>query len=276
MRAEELRFVYAGDREIAVTILRFILSQGARPFALMIPENGSHSEQLIALVDHLTPDRVWRGKQFLEERNVSLMREQAPHYLFGIHFPVIIPERILSLPEVGVLNLHPAYLPYNRGWHNSAWALLDDTPYGGTLHLMNQSVDTGDIIHQKRVQPAPNDTGNSLYAKALKAEIDTFTEAWPMLLTGTPPRSAQDPTTGTTHRKRDLVGSGVQRIDLDTPVPPRQLLRKLRALTTNTPNEAAFFEEEGVRYRVRVTIDHESVDAPSLSAAEVSVTVAAR
>jgi len=276
MRPNELRFIYAGDREIAVTVLRFIQSQGARPFAVMVPENGSHSEQLIALADHLSPDRIWRGKQFLEERNVALMKEEAPHYLFGIHFPLIIPNRILSLPEVGVLNLHPAFLPYNRGWHNSAWALLDETPYGGTLHFMNQGVDTGDIIHQKQVQPTPDDTGNSLYRKALQAEVEAFIEAWPLLLTGAPPRRAQDPSAGTTHRKKDLAGSGVQRIDLDTPVPPRELLRKLRALTTNAPEEAAFFEENGVRYRVRVTVDRESTMSPSLSAPALSAAVGVR
>ena len=256
MQARELKFVYAGDRQIAVTVLEFLLAQGARPQALMVPDEGqaSHAAQLIALCSHLDEDAIWRGKQFLEERNVERMRALAPHYIFGIHFPLIIPRNILTLPSVGVLNLHPAYLPYNRGWHNSAWALLDDTPYGGTLHFMNEGVDTGDIIHQRRVIPAPDDTGDSLYKKALQAEVETFVEAWPQLLSGNPRRIVQDPAAGTAHRKKDLAASGVQRIDLDAPVSPRDLLRRMRALTTNSPAEAAYFEENGRRYRVRVTI----------------------
>jgi hypothetical protein len=60
-------------------------------------------------------------------------------------------------------------------------------------------------------------------------------------------------------------------------VPPRDLLRKLRALTTSAPSEAAFFEDGGVRYRVRVTIDREPVPAPPSRAAEtVPATVSAR
>lgn len=258
MRPDQLKFIYAGDREIAVTVLRFILEQGAKPQALMVPEGGSHSAELIALCGHLDDSRIWRGKQFLEERSVKAMHDIAPHYLFGIHFPLIIPRNVLELPSVGVLNLHPAFLPYNRGWHNSAWAMLDRTPYGGTLHFMNEGVDTGDIIHQKRVAPSPDDTGNSLYRKALQAEVETFVEAWPLLLSGTPPRTKQDPSVGTTHRKKDLAASGIQRIDLDTPIPPRDLLQKLRALTTNSPGEAAWFEEDGARYRVRVTVERES------------------
>ena len=260
MRAEDLKFVYAGDRQIAVTILQFLLSAGARPLALMVPDRpgASHSDELIALCDHLDDRHIWKGKQFTEPRNVERMKELNLHYLFGIHFPLIIPETVLSLPSVGVLNLHPAYLPYNRGWHNSAWALLEDTPYGGTLHFMNAGVDTGDIVHQKQVTPAPDDTGNSLYRKALDAEVEAFIEAWPRLLTGQPPRMPQDPDAGTAHRKKDLAASGVQRIDLDMPVAPRQLLRKLRALTTNSPSEAAYFDEGGKRYRVRVTIEQDT------------------
>ena len=263
MDVGELRFIYAGDRQIGVTILEFLLAQGARPLALIVPDEdkASHAKQLIALCSHLAPDHVWRGAQFREPANVARMRELAPHYIFGIHFPLIIPREVLTLPSVGVLNLHPAYLPYNRGWHNSAWALLDGTPYGGTLHFMNEGVDTGDIIHQKLVTPAPDDTGDTLYRKALAAEVDAFKEAWPKLLSGRPPRKVQDPAAGTAHKKKDLAASGVQRIDLDQPVPPRDLLRRLRALTTNSPAEAAYFEENGVCYRVRVQIDREMSSA---------------
>ena len=260
MKPEELRFVYAGDREIAVTVLKFLLAQGARPFALMVPEDGraSHSAELIQLCGHLDKSRIWRGKQFLEESNVQAMRQFDPHYIFGIHFPLIIPRSVLDIPSVGVINLHPAFLPYNRGWHNSAWALLDGTPYGSTLHFMNEGVDTGDIIHQKRVQPAPDDTGNSLYRKALAAEVDTFLEAWPLLLSGAPPRMVQDPDAGTAHKKKDLDASGIRRIDLEETVKAGELLRRLRALTTNAPAEAAFFEADGERYRVRVTVEKDA------------------
>jgi methionyl-tRNA formyltransferase len=259
VEAKDLRFIFAGDRPIAVTILQFLLSQGARPLALMVSDasNASHSAELISLCDHLGPDCIWRGKSFLEEQNTKRMRDFSLQYIFGIHFPLIIPRQILSLPSVGVLNLHPAYLPYNRGWHNSAWAMLEETPYGGTLHFMNEGVDTGDIVHQKRVMAAPDDTGDSFYKKAVQAEIDTFIEAWPMLVSGRPRRIPQDATAGTAHKKRDLEASGVQRLDLDQPMPGRQFLNKLRALTTSSPSEAAYFEEDGARYRVRVAIQRE-------------------
>jgi methionyl-tRNA formyltransferase len=255
--AEDLRFIYAGDRRISVDILEFLLSQGARPQALMVPDDtlASHSAELIALCTHLGKDHIWRGKSFQEPHNVERMRNLAPQYIFGIHFPLIIPRVVLNLPTVGVLNLHPAFLPYNRGWHNSAWALLENTPYGGTLHFMNEGVDTGDIVHQKRVTVMPDDTGNSLYQKALRTEVETFIEAWPLLLSGHPPRTAQDGSVGTAHKKRDLAASGVQRLDLDETTTGRALLDRLRALTTNSPAEAAYFEENGVRYRIRVTIE---------------------
>jgi methionyl-tRNA formyltransferase len=120
---------------------------------------------------------------------------------------------------------------------------------------MNEGVDTGDIVHQKRVISAPDDTGNSLYQRAVQAEIETFIEAWPLLLSGHPPRTPQLASAGTAHKKKDLTTSGVQRLNLDEATTGRELLNKLRALTTNSPAEAAYFEENGAKYRVRVTIE---------------------
>jgi hypothetical protein len=49
----------------------------------------------------------------------------------------------------------------------------------------------------------------------------------------------------------------VRRIDCAATVRAGDLLRRLRALTTSDPAEAAYFEEDGARYRVRVSIERE-------------------
>jgi hypothetical protein len=71
------------------------------------------------------------------------------------------------------------------------------------------------------------------------------------------PRRAQPDGTGTSHRREELLRDEVRRIDPDAPVPAKDLLRRLRALTTNTPAEAAYVELDGVRYGVRITLHRE-------------------
>ena len=50
-----------------------------------------------------------------------------------------------------ILNLHIAYLPYNRGAHPNFWAFYDNTPTGVTIHLIDGGVDTGPIVKQRFV-----------------------------------------------------------------------------------------------------------------------------
>jgi methionyl-tRNA formyltransferase len=202
----------------------------------------------------LPPDRVLVGKQFREPSSVELLRSLELDYIIGVHFPYLVPESVLDIPRVGVLNLHPAFLPYNRGWHTPSWAILDETPIGATLHFMDRGLDTGDVVAQVEIEIRPEDTAHTLYGRLLDLEVDLFQEAWPLLASGDPPRRKQSPDDGTSHNRADLSDDSVQRLDLETSATVKDLLRTLRALTTNDLSEAAYFETDGRRYRVQVTI----------------------
>jgi methionyl-tRNA formyltransferase len=209
------------------------------------------------MCSHLSASEILVGTQFRQPEGLRLLRNSALDYIIGIHFPYITPESVLSIPRRGVLNLHPAYLPYNRGWHTPSWALLDKTPIGATLHFMDGGVDTGDIVHRRALAPTPSDTANTLYQRLKQLEFEVFKEAWPQIVAETFKRLPQDPTSGTAHQRQDLFSPDVQQIMLDAQVEAGQLIRKLRALTTDRTSEAAYYEVDGRRYRIQVTISEE-------------------
>lgn len=256
MTSKALRFAFAGDRDLSVTILRWLVDQGARPLALLVTERGkaSHADELVQICDFLAPEDVLRGKSFRKPEHLSRLRELDLDYVIGIHFPYIIPPEVLEVPRLGVLNLHPAFLPYNRGWHTPSWAILEGTPIGATLHFMDTGVDTGDIVHQEQLEVSAGDTAHGLYARLKQLEVDVFKRAWPKLLAGNLRRQQQDPAAGTFHKRSELFTDGVQRICLDDVSRAGDLLCRLRALTTSEPAEAAYYDVAGRRYRVQVVI----------------------
>ncbi len=71
--------------------------------------------------------------------------------LFGTS---IIKENILSLPKIGTINFHSSILPYYKGSRVEFWQLYyDDYDYcGSTVHYVDTSVDTGDIIIQEKIE----------------------------------------------------------------------------------------------------------------------------
>lgn len=256
-----LRIAFAGDRDISVHVLDFILSQGVKPLALLVPDGvgASHDKELISLCSFLGSESVLQGKCFREPDGIGLLRRLDLDYIVGIHFPYIVPEAVLSIPRIGVLNLHPAFLPFNRGWHTPTWAIMENTPIGATLHFMDLEVDTGDIVHQKRLNVSPGDTANTLYQRLKKLELEVFEEAWPKLAFGSFQRKPQSRGEGTIHRRVELFAERVQQIDLNEMVKTGDLLVRLRALTTNRIEEAAYYEVEGKRYRIQVVI-HEDTE----------------
>ncbi len=249
-----LRIVFAGDRDIAVKVLKFIIDEGVRPLALLIPDEkkATHAQELITLCSHLDKEKILEGEKFKTKAGKNLLKNLNLDYIISIHFPYIYPKEIIEIPKHGIINLHPAYLPYNRGWHTPTWAIWEETPFGASLHFVNEKIDAGDIIHQKLLEIFPHDTADTLYKRVKDLELETFKEAWPLLVSFTYTRKPQPVTEGTFHKKEDI--KKLQFIDLEQQVKAGDLVRRIRALTTNNIKEAAFFILNGKKYRVQIRI----------------------
>ncbi len=247
------RLVYAANRKIGLRCLKILLEFGWRPVALLTA-SGKRAECAEEMAELLKGVPLLRGKSFREPEGIQMLRSLEPDYLLSVHFPYIVPSEVLVIPKIGALNLHPAYLPYNRGWHTPSWAILEGTPYGATLHWMDEGLDTGPIALRRRLQVRPSDTAHTLYQRVLDLEEELFREAVPLMAARSLPRIPQE-AEGTEHAISDL--ERVQRLDLERRCSMGELLTLLRALTTNRWSEAAYFTVDGVRYRVRVEIKEE-------------------
>lgn len=245
-----MKYGFAGDRLISVNLLNFLIDEGYKPSFLIVNKtrDSSHRDELISL-SGLTDSDIYDIDCLNKNHNV--LASYDTDYIFGIHFPYIISEQLLSIPKVGFLNLHPAYLPYNKGWHTPSWAILDKTKYGATLHFMSNDLDAGDIIAQKEIEVKPNLTANELYQSVLKVEEELFKDSFTSLLTLKPTRTKQFKK-GTSYNKKDLAK--VQEINLNEKIFASDLIDKLRALTTNNIDEAAYFIVDEKKYRVQVNI----------------------
>jgi methionyl-tRNA formyltransferase len=250
------RVAYAANRRIGLKTLKIMLEFDWTPVVL-ITTKGRRAECADELRQLLPGVPLIEGKAFRETSGIHQLRTLNLDYFLSVHFPYIIPQEILEIPNIGTLNLHPAYLPYNRGWHTPTWALWDETPYGATLHWIDddRGVDTGDIALQERLEILPEDTAHSLYQRVLALEEKLFRRAVPLLLDRCLPRKSQDGLDATTHMKKDLIA--MQPLDLKENVQIGKLLRRLRALTTNDWSEAAYFEANGSRYQIQVNIRKE-------------------
>lgn len=78
----------------------------------------------------------------------------------------IIKKDLLNIPKIGVINRHNALLPINRGRLTPFWVLYKkEKETGVSIHFVEEGVDSGDIIVQKKFSVAKKDTFNSIVKK---------------------------------------------------------------------------------------------------------------
>ena len=166
-------------------------------------------------------------------------------------WPYIIKEPLLTKPKNGFINTHPSYLPYNRGKHYNFWAIVEQCPFGVSIHRVEAGIDNGSIIVQKEIPYDWTDTGGTLYSKAQSAMVDLFCETYPLLREGNYQSKPQNTGIGSYHHSSEL--DKASNIHLDDVYCGRDLLNLLRARTFKG-HPGCWFEEDGSRFEITIDI----------------------
>lgn len=234
-------YLFAGDRSLAVRCLDELIAQGDPPEVVVVHDGSgaSHAEELVDRAAAGGVGRILRSSELADRQVLDELRRSQLELALNVHLPVIIRRELLSTPRRGWLNLHPAFLPYNRGWHTPSWAILDGTPAGVSLHRMVEQVDAGEILAQRRVDVLIDDTAHSLYQRLLDAEFELLRSEWGRVRDQDPwSTRPNELSAGTEHRRSELLSSSVRELDAGELIEVGEMLDRLRALTTNTWDEA--------------------------------------
>ena len=130
---------------------------------------------------------------------------------------IIKPEVLRHFPRRAI-NLHIAYLPYNRGADPNLWSFLEDTPKGVTIHFIDRGLDTGDILVRREIPHRPEDTLRTSYERLTDAIELLFMQAWPDIRAGKMTAVPQ-PEGGTSHKMSDREAfDSLLTMGWDTPV----------------------------------------------------------
>lgn len=88
--------------------------------------------------------------------------------VFSLHCKQIFPSKLVN--NLRCINFHPGYNPFNRGWYPQVFSILNNKPIGSTIHVMDEKIDNGKIIAQKKIDVDFGDTSLELYNKIIECE----------------------------------------------------------------------------------------------------------
>ncbi len=137
----------------------------------------------------------------------------------------ILPPSVLDIPPRGALNIHPSLLPRYRGPSPVATAILEgQSRVGVTLMLMDEGMDTGDILAQKETGTLPGETAGQLTIRLFSLGADLLRDALPGWLAGSVSPVPQEDAQATVTRLM-VKEDG----EMDWSLPAVQLERRVRA-----------------------------------------------
>jgi methionyl-tRNA formyltransferase len=162
----------------------------------------------------------------------------------------ILPEKYISIPKFGSINLHASLLPSYRGAAPIQWALMNgDKTTGVSVFQIEKKVDTGKIITQAKIDIDKNDNYEILSNKLSKVGAGALVEALNNLEEGEVDYNKQDKSLVT---KAPKISKEMLRIQWDWPA--AKINNWVRGLSPK-PGMMAIFQNKRIKIFKTLVID---------------------
>lgn len=123
---------------------------------------------------------VFQPERLGGQEEIERLTALSPDVIIVVAYGRLLPRSVLGLPPFGCLNLHPSLLPRHRGPSPIAAAILSGDPETGvTLMQLDEGMDTGPILRQRRVRMNPDDTAESLGLRLAHAGAELLLDSLP-------------------------------------------------------------------------------------------------
>lgn len=200
-----MRVLFIGTGEIGVPVLRSLLQSREHELVGVVtqPDKPVGRAQRIeapaikvALGESTMP--ILQPARIKSAEAVAEIRALAPDLIVVMAYGQILPRSVLEIPPIACLNLHASLLPKHRGAAPVQAAIVaGDSESGITVMYMDEGLDTGDMMLQRRLEIAADETGGSLHDRLAQLAPEALDEALAQLQAGTAPRIPQDPSAAT-------------------------------------------------------------------------------
>jgi methionyl-tRNA formyltransferase len=242
-----MRIVFIGAGEIGVPTLR-ALQKSEHELAGIVTQ----PDKPVGREQKITPPpikaafagskmSILQPVKIKDSKAIEQIRALGPDAIVVMAYGQILPRAVLEIPKIACLNLHASLLPRWRGAAPiQATIAAGDRETGITVMYMDEGLDTGDILLQRKIDIAPNETGASLHDRLAEIAPDALRDALKMFPNA--PRTPQDNSIATYAPKLNRESG---RINWNEPAEPIE--RKIRA---HNPWPGAFTEFENRKLKI--------------------------
>ncbi len=193
-----MRIVFMGTPDFSVPVLDALIEAGHEIAGVVTqPDKPKGRGKAVAM----TPVKekalehglsVYQPLKVRTPEFVQVLRELKPDVTVVVAFGQILTKEVLDIPPLGCVNVHASLLPKYRGAAPIQWAVIDgEKETGVTTMMMDEGIDTGDMLEKEIVPIEDEETGDSLHDKLMAAGARLIVSTLKKIQDGTIERTPQ-------------------------------------------------------------------------------------
>lgn len=194
-----MRLIYLGTPEFAVPTLDRIVTAGHTVLEVVTqPDRPKGRQQELALSPvksaaqrHGLP--IFQPERIRRPEAVEHLRELHPDAMVVVGYGQILPQSIIDIAPLGIINVHASLLPELRGAAPIQWSIARGFKTTGvTTMRIDAGLDTGDILLRWETPIGPDETAIELSARLAEAGADLLVDTLARLCAGSIQPQRQD------------------------------------------------------------------------------------
>lgn len=164
-----MRIIFFGTPAFAIPSLVALLQSEGEVIAVVTQPDKKKGRGRIPSPSPVKELAIDRGIKILQPVNIkdplflNGLSKIMPEIIVVVAYGRILPAQILRLPSHGCINVHASLLPKYRGAAPIQWAIINgEKKTGITTMLMDEGLDTGNILLQEETEISSDDNAETL------------------------------------------------------------------------------------------------------------------
>lgn len=255
---KDVRIVFMGTPEIAVESLQSIIQHNYTVAAVVTSVDKPAGRGLKVHESAVKQYALQQNLALLQPENLSditfieKLTELNPDLIIVVAFRKV-PDDVLNIPKLGSFNLHASLLPQYRGAAPINWAIINgETQTGMTTFLLNNKIDTGDILLQKAIDIPADWNASQLHDLMKTVGASLVIETIELLVEGHSETLSQHKLVNDPAALKKAPKIFREHCKIDWNLPVEQIQNLIRGLSQKPGAFTDLISPEGIIYSVKI------------------------
>jgi len=176
---KQFRIIFMGTPDFSVPALKALHKSGHKVDLVITRPDQPMGRGKIITLSPVKKRAIELGYKVIQPDSMKTkaveerLSELEPDFFVVVAFGHILPKNILAIPKTAAINIHASLLPKYRGAAPIQWAIINgEKETGVTAMLMDEGMDTGDILLCSKVAIRPDDTSATLHDRLASIGAD--------------------------------------------------------------------------------------------------------